>query len=161
MSAPRATELAADADAALECLLAVTDKHPDAGVGEAWKDRRVADVLAHLHAWHVLFDGWLAQSRSGATPAYPAEGYTWGDLAALNDHLYATHRDSDYATLRAALLASHAEMLDALDSCSDAELTDAAAHPWLGGGTLGEVAHECLGAHYAWGNDVLQRAGLE
>jgi hypothetical protein len=161
MTTQRATELAADADSALDRLLTVTDKHPDESVGEAWKDRRVADVLAHLHAWHVLFDGWLAQARSGAAPAYPAEGYTWDELAALNDHLYATHQNSDYATVRASLLASHADMLDALASCSQAELTDAAAHPWLGGGTLGDVAHECLGAHYAWGNDVLDRAGLQ
>jgi hypothetical protein len=160
MTSPRATELAALADKALARLLAVTDQHPDGHLGEAWKYRRVADVVAHLHAWHVLFDGWLAQARTGATPAYPAEGYTWDELAALNDHLYEVHRETDYTTIRAALVASHADMLDALDSCSEAELTVADAHPWLGGGTLGEVAHECLGAHYSWGSDVLQRAGL-
>jgi hypothetical protein len=161
MTSPRALELAADGDAALERLLAVTDAHPEANLGEAWKGRRVADVLAHLHAWHVLFDGWLGQAQSGATPAYPAEGYTWNELDALNDLLYETHRGSDYATLRASLVASHAEMIETLGSCSQEELTDPAAHAWLRGGALGDVARECLGAHYAWGSDVLRRAGLE
>ena len=161
MTSPRALELAADADAALERLLAVTDAHPEASLGDAWKGGRVGDVLAHLHAWHVLFDGWLGQAQSGATPAYPAEGYAWSDLDALNDLLFETHRDSDYATLRASLVASHAEMIETLGSCSQEELTDPTAHPWLAGTTLGDVAHECLGAHYAWGSEVLKRAHLQ
>jgi hypothetical protein len=154
-------ELAADADAALARLLAVSDAHPDASLGEAWKGRRVADVVAHLHAWHVLFDGWLGQAQSGAIPDYPAEGYTWGDLDALNDLLFETHRGSDYPTLRASLVSSHAEMIATLGSCSQEELTEPAVHAWLGGASLGDVAHECLGAHYAWGSEVLHNAGLE
>lgn len=161
MTSPRAEQLAADADVALERLLAVTDAHPGSGVGEAWKGRRVADILGHLHDWHVLFAGWVAQARAGATPAYPAEGYSWEELDALNDHLYASHKDADYATLRAALIASHAEVLEILREATEQELTDREAFPWLGGSALGGVAEHCLASHYQWGQDILERSSLD
>ena len=44
--------------------------------------------LAHLHAWHIVFEGWVAQERAGAVPAYPAEGYAWDDIDTLNDLFY-------------------------------------------------------------------------
>src|SRR5690554_1631727 len=160
MTSPRAEQLVADAEAELERLLAVTDAHPDASVGEAWKGRRVADVLGHLHDWHVLFCGWVAQARAGATPAYPAEGYTWEQLDELNDHLCASHRDADYATLRGALVTSHAEVLETLRDATEEELTDPAAFPWLGGNALGEVVEHCLAIHYRWALDILERASL-
>lgn len=160
MTSPRAEQLAAEADAALERLLAVTDAHPDATLGEAWKGRRVADILGHLHDWHVLFVGWVAQARAGATPSYPAEGYTWELLDELNDHLYATHKDTDYATLRGLFLASHEEVLDTLREASEEELSSREAFPWLNGSPLGGVAEHCLAKHYEWGLDVLGRASL-
>lgn len=161
MTAPRALELAEQANAGLEVVLATADAHSEDSVGEAWHDRRVADVLAHLHAWHVLFEGWLSQARAGMEPAFPAEGYTWEQLEELNYRLYAQHVLEPYATARASLVASHEAMLRTLADCTEAELTAPNAFTWLGGGTLGETAHECLGAHYDWALGVFRSAGLE
>jgi hypothetical protein len=51
-------------------------------------------------------------------------------------------------------------MLSLLDSFTEEELTEPTAFPWLGGQALGEVAHECLGAHYAWGLRTFDAAGI-
>ena len=88
MPSERARELAARADERLAVVLERADAARDTNLGDAYKNRRVADVLAHLHAWHVVFDGWVAQERAGAAPAYPAEGYSWDDIDSLNDAFY-------------------------------------------------------------------------
>lgn len=161
MTAPRALQLAAQANAGLEAVLATADAHSEDGVGEAWHGRRVADVLAHLHAWHVLFEGWVSQARAGSVPAVPAEGYTWEQLDELNSRLHAQHHNDSYAQVRASLVASHETMLHTLADCTQEELTDPHAFPWLGGGSLGDTAHECLGAHYDWARGVFKDAGFE
>lgn len=152
--------IAAEAEAALARLLARTDAHPDASLGDAYRGRRVADVLTHLHAWHALFEGWLEADRAGEPVAFPADGFTWRDLDALNDALHASLAHLDYAEARAALTASHGSMLALLATLEDAGLTDPDACAWTGGESLGTVAHECLTAHYAWGERVLDAAGV-
>src|SRR6187431_981418 len=150
MPSQRALELAAAANEGLAEVLRRADAARDAKLGVTYHDRRVADVLAHLHAWQVVFDGWVAQERAGSVPAYPAEGYTWANLDSLNDAFYQVHRDRPYVAVREMLSGSHRMMLALLDDMSQEELTDPGAFSWLGGQALGDVAHECLGAHYDW-----------
>jgi len=52
-------------------------------------------------------------------------------------------------------------MLSLLDTFTEEELTDPARYPWLTGEPLGDVAHECLGAHYEWALRTFDAAGLE
>ena len=160
MVSASAAQIVAKADSLLTELLARTDAAPDALLGVAYRDRRVADVLAHLHAWHLIFDGWLAQDRSGAVPAYPAEGYSWETLDDLNDALYTAHRERTYDSLRGMVQTSHRITVDLVATLTDDELNDPRAFSWLAGSTLGNVADACLGEHYAWAIGVLDSAGV-
>jgi hypothetical protein len=160
MPSPQAERIVADANATLATLLARADAHSEAALGDAYLGRRVADILGHLHSWHVIFDGWIAQDRAGSVPAYPAEGYTWRDLDTLNQTLYEAHRSKSYDTLRAMLVASHEAATALVESLSTTELTQPDAFEWLGQEPLGNVAHECLGGHYAWALGVLDTAGV-
>ena len=114
------------------------------------RDRDAVDVLNHLHAWHMLLLGWLDADAAGRAPAYPAEGYTWRDLDRLNRDLRDRYRgDGDLATSRERVRASHRSVLARIDALDDdAIFSD--GRPWLGGATLAEPVHECLGGHYAW-----------
>lgn len=161
MPSQRAAELAVKADEGLAKVLRRADAAKDAELGAAYRDRTVGDVLAHLYAWHVVFDGWVAQDRSGSVPAYPAEGYTWKDLDALNDAFYQAHRERPYEAIRAMLESSHRMMIALLDTFTQEELTDTDEFPWLGGQALGDVAHECLGAHYDWALRTFDSAGID
>ena len=150
MPSPRSRELTAEAEKSLAELLRRADASKDASLGDAYEGRKVRDVLAHLHAWHVVFDGWVAQERAGSEPAYPAEGYTWDDIKSLNDAFYQAHHARPYEAIRSMLVASHRMMLALLDSFTEEELTHPDVFGWLGRQTLGDVAHECLGGHYEW-----------
>ncbi|WP_062464401.1 ClbS/DfsB family four-helix bundle protein [Demequina soli] len=155
-----ADRIVASAEEGLARLLARTDAAPDADISAVERDHRVADVLAHLHAWHVLLTGWVAEDAAGRTPAYPAEGYTWATLGELNAALHDAHRHLSYDDARAALVASHGQAVATVRAVDDARLTSPDAFPWLGGDRLASVAHECLGGHYIWAMGLLDRAGV-
>lgn len=144
----------------LATLLARADAHPDAPLGDAWRDRRTTDILTHVHAWHLLLEGWLADDAAGRPVHYPAQGYTWATLGELNDRLYADHRELAYPEARQRLVASHARVVALIESLDGDHLLRRGAYAWLGDETLAGVAHECLGAHYAWGVRILVAAGM-
>ncbi|WP_062378739.1 ClbS/DfsB family four-helix bundle protein [Demequina pelophila] len=152
--------LATEGHAALVRLLARTDASSTWYLGVSYRNRRVTDVLSHLHAWHVLFHGWMLQHRAGNVPEYPAPGHSWDELEMLNDQLYEAHRDLDYAQARERLTASHSRTIEIVRGIDDAVLEDPAAMPWTRGRPLAEVAHECLAGHYAWAEGVLDDAGV-
>lgn len=160
MPSPRSQELAAEAEQGLAELLRRADAAAGESLGDAYEGRTVGDVLAHLHAWHVVFDGWVAQERAGSVPAFPAEGYTWDDLKSLNDAFYQAHRERPYDAVRSMLVSSHQMMLALLDTFTEEELTRPDVFGWLGGEPLGDVAHECLAGHYHWALRTLDAAHI-
>ncbi len=160
MPTPLHRQLRADADAGLARVLAITDEHPGVSLGDAYLDRTTTDVLAHLHGWHGLFAGWLEAHKAGGPVAYPAEGYSWDDVEALNDVIFRTHQGRPHLTMRTALEESHQRLLALLVEISGDDLASPRAFAWTGGVPLADVAHECLGAHYDWAYDILTTAHL-
>jgi hypothetical protein len=160
MSTSQADIIVNDSKHALDALLRRTDKVPDLELGEAYHGRNVSDMIAHLHAWHLLLSSWLEQEQAGDTPELPAPGYTWDQLADLNRAIYEEHRGRSYEDNRALLIASHRELVDVLTLLTDEELTAPDAFVWLGGDPLGPVAEECLTLHYGWAEGVLTAANV-
>jgi hypothetical protein len=130
-------------------------------VGDA-RDRRVRDVLSHLHAWHLLLEGWYEDGMLDGSPAIPADGYTWRELDALNVSLRDEWAGTGVEEIERRLDASHAGLQRLVAAHSDAELFDAAAHPWTRGTELGEFCLECGGNHYRWARTAIAEGlGLE
>ncbi len=154
------SDIVAAADAGLAAVLARTDAHPGGSLGDAYVGRSTADLLAHLHAWHGLCEGWIEAARAGEAVAYPAVGHSWNELDALNESLYRAHAGRSYASMRDAIVESHGLLVALIAATPDPELADPSEHPWLGGESLGMVAHECLGAHYDWALGILDAAHL-
>jgi len=152
--------IAASARDGLEKVLSIADAHPGATLGNAYFGRTTTDVLAHLHAWQSLFEGWMEAHRADEAVAYPAEGYTWKQLGDLNEALFKAHSGRTYGAVREALIGSHERVLALVAAISEAELAEDSTHEWLSGQSLGGVAHECLGSHYEWALDTLESAGL-
>lgn len=159
MTAPTSTStLLEQADARFDTLLRRADLARDEPLGDAYHDRRVADVLAHLYAWHLLLENWVATERAGDEPDVPAAGYSWARLRDLNDALYREHAHRSYDEVRALLIDSHARCCALVREMDEADVWDAGARPWLGGESLAAVAHECLAGHYEWAERILDRA---
>ncbi|MGC5221823.1 ClbS/DfsB family four-helix bundle protein [Micromonospora sp. DT81.3] len=121
------------------------------------RDRSVRDVLAHLHAWHLLLGQWYADGMIGGSPAIPAEGYSWGELDDLNVALRDRWADADVEEVASLLEDSHARLQLLVAAHDDEELFNAEAYPWTRGSDLGEFCLECGGNHYAWARDAIDR----
>lgn len=161
MTSPSRASIVASAAENLTSVLAVADAHPAAALGEAYHGRTTPDVLTHLIAWHELFEEWIAADRDGRDVHFPAKGYTWETLAELNTALYERWKGTEFDSVRALLLASHGRVLELVNGMSEDELADPSRRDWTGGAPLGEIANECLGAHYEWALRVFEQAGLD
>jgi hypothetical protein len=152
-------DLAARSGIGLQDLISLIEDEDlqEASLGEAYLGRRGADVLAHLHGWHLQFMEWLRAEAAGEDVVMPAPGFTWDDLRAYNDALYERFRHLSYAAIKDLVLASHHHMFDALRTLPSAGLRDPAAHPWAGGPLL-DIADECSGKHYDWGVERITEA---
>ncbi|MGI9823886.1 ClbS/DfsB family four-helix bundle protein [Agromyces sp. Marseille-Q5079] len=140
-----------------EAIESIPEAEREAPFPREGRDRDIRDVIDHLHAWHELLLGWLDAERAGEPVAYPAEGYTWAQLDELNAVLRERYRGKSLAEARERLRGSHITVLARIETLSDDDLFDPAAHDWLGG-PLAEPVHECLGGHYAWALETLDAA---
>lgn len=146
-------------DEEFAALLAVIDTlSPDRREAELTgdgRDRSVRDVVAHLHAWHLLLERWYREGSAGGAPAIPAEGYSWHELGALNEDLQRGWQRTDLSELLPLLTASHESLQAMIAVHTDPELIAPDAYAWTAGSALGEFAWECGGNHYAWAREAV------
>ncbi|WP_024286627.1 ClbS/DfsB family four-helix bundle protein [Cellulomonas sp. KRMCY2] len=161
---PRPTtkdELLAASESRYRALLALVDGLPpealDREFGFEDRDRRVRDVLGHLHVWHLMMLGWYEEGMAGRHPAIPAPGHTWSTLPALNAEIWQRCQASDLPTTRAALEASHGRLQELIRSHTDAELFTKKRYPWTGSTSLGAYLVSSTSSHYDWAAKKIRR----
>jgi hypothetical protein len=59
------------------------------------RDKTIADVICHLHEWHLMMETWYKVGMSGKKPSIPAEGYTFQTLPALNQKRWAKYTGAE------------------------------------------------------------------
>ena len=121
------------------------------------RDRRVRDVLGHLHAWHLMMLGWYDEGSAGRRPTIPAPGHTWRTLPALNREIWLRYQDIDLATVRTDLETTHHRLRDLIDQHTDAELFTKRLYPWTGSTSLGAYLVSATSSHYDWAVAKLER----
>ncbi len=150
-------------DAEFAALLALIEGLPAERLTEEFAgtacDRNVRDVVAHVHAWHILLERWYSDGTTGGSPAIPAEGYSWRRLAELNEDLRQQWQETSLAELLPLVRASHEALQAMVALHDDRELDDPTAFAWTRGAALGEYALECGGNHYVWARTTIT-AGL-
>jgi hypothetical protein len=124
------------------------------GVVGAWS---VKDVLAHLMAWQHMVQAWYAAGKRGETPVTPSEKYTWREIPALNQEIFATYRDHALDDVRAGFAASHQVTLDLIEATTDAELFTPKVYTWTKTTTLGSYLTSATCSHYDWARKEIRR----
>lgn len=113
-------------------------------------DWSVKDILAHLVDWEQRLVGWYEAGRRGETPAIPAPGRTWQDLAALNQAGLERHRGRPLDDVLADFAASHGQVLALIRAMSDAEIFTAGRYAWTGKSSLQHWIEANTADHYRW-----------
>lgn len=128
---------------------------------EAYLNRNIRDVLAHLYHWHLLMADWYKVGMDGQKPAMPAKGYTWKTTSDLNKEIQQKYTDTSLSKIRLMLDASHDIMQQLIDRHSDEELFVKKYYPWTGSTSLGAYLISATSSHYDWAYKLIKKCTNE
>jgi hypothetical protein len=120
------------------------------------RDRTIADVICHLHEWHVMMAEWYEVGMSGSKPAIPAEDVTWKTLPILNHRIYDKYKGTKLDDALALLRQSHEDVMELVRRHSDEELFTKKRYPWTGSTSLGAYLISATSSHYDWALKTLR-----
>ena len=128
---------------------------------EGTLNRNVRDVLAHVHAWHLLFLDWYTVGMTGNKPAMPAEGHSWRTLPNLNREIrdrYAKLTTDDAISL---LKQSFNTLIKLIELHSEDDLFTKAKYSWTGSTSMGAYLISATSSHYHWAYELIVKAKKE
>ena len=114
------------------------------------RDKTLADVICHLHEWHLMMKNWYKTGMSGKKPAIPAEDVTWQTLPILNHRIYEKYKGTDLYEALKMLKKSHKEIMEIIQNHSDDELFTKKKYIWTGTTSLGAYLVSATSSHYDW-----------
>jgi hypothetical protein len=115
------------------------------------RDKTIADVICHLHEWHLMMGNWYKVGMSGKKPAIPAEDVTWQTLPVLNQRIYEKYKGTELKNAIAMFKKSHKEVMTLIEKHTDSELFTKKKYQWTGTTSLGAYLISATSSHYDWG----------
>lgn len=121
-------------------------------------NRNLRDIIAHLHAWHLMMIGWYKIGMQGKKPNMPAEGYTWKTLPALNLKIWKDSQELELEEVLQLCEKSYQSIIDIINNHSDLELFEKKKYAWTGSTSLGVYLISNSSGHYAWAIKLIRKA---
>jgi len=115
------------------------------------RDKTIADVLCHLHEWHLMVAEWYKIGMSGKKPAIPAEDVTWQTLPILNHRIYDKYVGTELKHAIQLIKKSHKKIMELIEKHNDDELFTKKKYAWTGTTSLGAYFISSTSSHYEWG----------
>ena len=139
-------------------LLELIDDLPDDMKAKTYKndelndrDKTIADVICHLHEWHLMMENWYKVGMSGKKPAIPAEGFTFQTLPELNRLIWEKYKGTELKKAITMFKKSHKDVTALIEKHTDDELFTKKKYPWTGTTSLGAYLISATSSHYDWG----------
>jgi hypothetical protein len=115
------------------------------------RDKTIADVICHLHEWHLMMENWYKVGMSGKKPIIPAEGVTWQTLPVLNHKIYEKYKGTELKEAITLFKKSHKKIMGLIEKHTDDELFTKKKYQWTGTTSLGAYLIGSTSSHYDWG----------
>jgi hypothetical protein len=125
---------------------------------EGMLNRNIADVLMHLHHWHLMMLSWYEQGMKGQKPAMPAEGYTWKTLPDLNLWIWEKYKSYPLKEAVIKLDESHILLQQLINKHSNEELFEKKRYNWTGSTSLAAYLISSTSSHYDWALKLIKKA---
>jgi len=154
--------LAAAASEYDRLLRALSDFPPGLREDIAWQapiedqSRNPRDVVAHLHAWHLMAMDWCRTGDAGGTPQVPGPGRTWRDTPAINAEIWERFAATPYSDAVDLLDGSHSEIVELIAEHTQEQLFDRGTYAWTKSTTLGAYFVSATSSHYLWAIKTLK-----
>ncbi len=155
MARPRSkSELLEAATFNYEKLLNFVDNLPkeeqERDFPKAALNRNIKDVIAHLHAWHLMLLDWYTIGMSGKKPDMPAKGYTWKTLPDLNREIQKRYAKVSLDDAKGLFRQSFKTVLKIIEIHTDEELFTKKKYHWTGSTSFGAYLISATSSHYDW-----------
>lgn len=124
----------------------------------ATMNRNIADVLFHLHHWHLMMLKWYDEGMQGQKPAMPAPGYSWKNTPELNLWIWEKYKIEGLEAAKARFADSHQKVLAIIVEHSNEELFEKKRYKWTGSTSLGAYLISSTSSHYDWAYKLIKRA---
>ena len=124
-------------------------------------NRNIKDVLAHLHAWHLMFLDWYTVGMTGQKPDMPAKGFTWKTLPDLNREIQNRYAQVSLDNAKTLFRQSFKTIIKIIEMHTDEELFTKKKYHWTGSTSLGSYLISATSSHYDWGFRLIKKAKKE
>lgn len=121
-------------------------------------NRDIRDVLAHLHAWHLLMMKWYETGMSGKMPIMPDDGYSWKTTPDLNKVIQQKYHSASLEEIIKLLDDSHKKVTRLIEKHSNEELFEKKRYKWTGTTSLGAYFISSTSSHYDWALKLVKKA---
>ena len=115
------------------------------------RDKTIADVICHLHEWHLMMGNWYKVGMSGKKPAIPAEGYTFQTLPKLNRKIWEKYEGTELKKSITMFKKSYKDIMALIEKHNDDDLFTKKKYEWTGTTSLGSYFISATSSHYDWG----------
>jgi hypothetical protein len=124
---------------------------------EGTMNRRIRDVLCHLHHWHLLMLDWYREGMNGNKPSMPAEGYTWKTTPALNLWIFESYQETSLEESKYLVKKGFSNLQKLIVSHSNEELFTKKLYSWTGTTSLGSYLISATSSHYEWAYHLIKK----
>ena len=142
----------------LDLVNALSPEEAESEFREGTMNRNIRDVLAHLHAWHLMMLSWYEIGMTGNKPDMPAKGYTWKSTPDLNRKIWSDCQKIGLEEVKELLDQSFLEVQQIIAKHTDKELFEKKKYKWTGSTSLGAYLISNTSSHYDWATKLIRKS---
>jgi hypothetical protein len=118
------------------------------------RDKTFADIIMHLHEWHLMRMNWYNEGISGKKPSL---SYSLQQLTVINRSIWEKHQGTELKKAISLFKKSHKEIIAIIEKHSDEELFTKQKYFFTGSTTLGAYLFYNTADHYNWAFKTIQK----
>jgi hypothetical protein len=118
------------------------------------RDKTFADILMHLHEWHLMRKNWYDEGMAGKKPSL---SYSLQQLAIINKSIWEKHQGTELKKAIELFKESHKEIIALINHHTDEELFTKKKYFFTGSTTLGAYLFYNTADHYQWAFKTIQK----
>jgi len=153
-------ELVAFAELNFNELLDFINKLPETLKNKTYKnnelnnrDKTIADVLCHLHEWHLMRENWYNEGMSGKKPTL---SYSLKTLPIINYKIWERYKGTELKKAITMIKKSHKNIMTLIEKHNDDDLFSKKKYEFTGSTSLGAYFYYNTADHYNWALKIIK-----
>jgi hypothetical protein len=118
------------------------------------RDKTFADIIMHLHEWHLMRKNWYDEGMAGTKPSL---SYSLQQLTIINRSIWEKHQGTELKKAIALFKKSHKEIIAIINHHTDEELFTKQKYFFTGSTTLGAYLFYNTADHYNWAFKTIKK----